>query len=218
MPRMARVVVPGFPHHVTQRGCRKQQTFFCDADYKAYLKLLEDRLDRSNVRLWTYCLMPNHIHAIVVPSDELGLARSFGQVHSLYARHVNEEHNWRGHLWQERFFSVAMDESHTLAAMRYVEMNPVRANLCDKPVQWPWSSVHANLGTRESQLVDTNATSKIVDNWSGYLAQTDNESMEDSLRKYTRTGRPAGNHDFVGMLEAITGRNLRCQSPGPPKR
>lgn len=218
MPRMARIVAPGLPHHVTQRGCRKQQTFFCESDYRAYLRLLKDRLNRFDVKLWAYCLMPNHIHAIVLPTDQRGLAVAFGQVHSAYARRVNEQHDWRGHLWQERFYSVVMDESHTLAAMRYVEMNPVRANLCDKPDQWKWSSARAHLGLLSDSMLDTCGTSELVDDWSAYLVASDNDDILDSLRKHTKTGRPAGDRDFVQMLEAVTGRDLQRRPPGPQSR
>lgn len=218
MPRVARIVAPGLPHHVTQRGCRKQQTFFCDGDYRAYLRLLKDRLARSDVKLWAYCLMPNHVHAVVVPADQGGLAVAFGQVHSAYARRVNEQHDWRGHLWQERFYSVVMDESHTLAAMRYVEMNPVRANLCDTPDQWPWSSARAHLGTPGDSMLDTCRTSQLVDDWSAYLDASDDDTIVDSLRKHTKTGRPAGNRDFVQTVEAVTGRALQRHLPGRKSR
>ena len=212
MPRMARLVVPGFPHHVTQRGVRGQRTFFEDADYGVYLELLREFRERSNVGIWAYCLMPNHIHVIAVPNDDGGLARLFRMVHGEYARKTNSDHEWQGHLWQQRYYSAVMDEAHTLAAMRYVELNPVRAGLCDRPQDWRWSSVHAHLDTGRDEIVDVSTTREIVGDWISYLAAADDD-MQDSLRHHTRTGRPAGDDDFVEMLEVITGKEIRRRRP-----
>ena len=127
MARLARVVVPRVPHHVTQRGNRRQQTFFCDEDHVAYLGLLGEWLPRRGVELWAYCLMPNHVHLVAVPESADGLRRAIGEVHRRYSRRVNFREGWRGHLWQGRFASFPMDDAHTLDAARTIELNPVRA-------------------------------------------------------------------------------------------
>lgn len=118
MPRLPRIVVPGLPHHLTQRGARRQQTFSGDDDYRAYLDLMRDWCRHALVAVWAYCLMPNHVHFIAVPAAE---------AHRRYARRVNEREGWTGHFWQARFGSSALDEAHLLQAVRYVELNPVRA-------------------------------------------------------------------------------------------
>lgn len=218
MPRCARIVVPGYPHHVTQRGIRKATTFFDSTDYLTYLELLRELRQSAGVTIWAYCLMPNHIHMVVVPDSESGLAKLFRPLHSRYALRVNAAHGWQGHLWQERFYSVAMDETHTLAAMRYVEMNPVRAGLCSDPEDWRWSSIHAHLAEREHELVDIGATKEIVSDWRPYLQQATPGSLQDSLRKQTRTGRPSGDSRFIGELERITGKPLTPRKPGPQSR
>ena len=146
MPRFPRLVIPGYPHHVTQRGVRRQRTFFDAADYQAYLDLAFELLDEWPITFWAYCLMPNHIHAVVVPDDKDGLSKYFAVLHRRYARRTNLRHDWHGHLWQKRFFSVAMEETHAITALRYVEANPVRAGLCESPPDWRWSSAQANLG------------------------------------------------------------------------
>ena len=110
MPRIARVVAPGFPHHVTQRGNRRQRTFFCDRDYQTYVELMAQWCSRCGVEVWAYCLMPNHVHLIVVPESEDGLRRAIGEAHRRYTRHVNFRKRWRGHLWQGRFASYVLDE------------------------------------------------------------------------------------------------------------
>ena len=137
---MARVVVPGYPHHVTQRGNRRQQTFFEEADYEAYTGLMAEWCQQCGVRIWAYCLMPNHVHLIAVPEDEEGLRRAIGEAHRRYTRHVNFRQGWRGHLWQGRFASFVMDDDHLLAAARYIELNPVRAKLVRKPHRYRHSS------------------------------------------------------------------------------
>lgn len=153
MARLARVVVPGVPYHVTQRGNRRERTFFEDADYKRYRTMLGEAARRAGAEVWAYCLMPNHVHLIVVPSDEAGLRRTFADAHRRYTGLVNARHQWTGHLWQGRFGAVAMDEAHLLAAARYVALNPVRAKLVGRAEDWPWSSVRAHLSGEDDGLV-----------------------------------------------------------------
>ena len=218
MPRFPRIVVPGVTHHVTQRGIRKKRTFFEALDYLTYLELIRKYRDKAGVRILSYCLMPNHIHMVVVPESERSLARLFGPVHNQYAVKLNASHGWSGHLWQQRFYSVPMDERHTLAAMRYVELNPVRAGLCSAAQQWRWSSALANLGMASDGLVDTKATQALVSDWSAYLAEATVADEQDALRRHTRIGRPLGNDEFIDMLESQTGRTLRPRKTGPAKR
>ena len=215
MARMARLVVPEYPHHVTQRGNRRQRTFFSESDYRAYIKLLIEARRSAAVSVWAYCLMPNHVHLIVVPQSDNSLARMFGEAHRRYTRRVNSREGWCGHLWQERFHSVVMDESHVLAAVRYVELNPVRGGLCGKPEQWPWSSVRAHLRGRDDDLVCVRPMLERVGDWRIYLTTDDTEDTYSRLRTHTQTGRPMGSERFVSRLEKLTGQRLRRQKPGP---
>lgn len=218
MPRFPRVVVPGIPHHVTQRGIRKQRTFYEALDYLTYLELTRKYREKAGISILSYCLMPNHIHMVVVPESETGLSRFFGPVHSQYAVKLNATHGWVGHLWQQRFYSVPMDERHTLAAMRYVELNPVRAGLCKTAQQWRWSSALANLAAIADGLVDTSLTKNLVSDWAAYLAEATVADDQDALRKHTRIGRPLGDDAFIDMIEAQTGRTLRRRKTGPASR
>ncbi|MDA3896951.1 MAG: transposase, partial [Desulfobacteraceae bacterium] len=129
MARMARVVAEGMPHHITQRGNRRQPTFFSDDDYKAYIDLMAEWCGKYDVDIWAYCLMPNHIHLVAVPSEAENLRLSIGEAHRRYTRRINFSKGWRGHLWQERFSSFVMDERYLLACARYIENNPVLAKL-----------------------------------------------------------------------------------------
>lgn len=129
MARMPRLVVPDYPNHVTQRGNRRMKTFFCPADYQSYLDLLKESKTEVGVQILAYCLMPSHVHLVVVPEEEDSLARMFRQVHRKYSRYINFRQQWKGHLWQERFHSFVMREEYLLATMRYVELNPAEANI-----------------------------------------------------------------------------------------
>lgn len=212
---MARVVVPGYPHHVTQRGSRRQRTFFGDADYLNYLELLSEFKATAGVDIWAYCLMPNHVHVVAVPQQEQGLAKLFGVTHHRYALRVNAEQGWRGHLWQARFSSFVMDEAHLLAVVRYIELNPVRAGLCARAEDWRWSSVHAHLNAVNDDLVDISPMHERISDWRGYLLEKDEPGILDNIRALTKTGRPAGDDKFIAELEAATGRRLRRRKPGP---
>lgn len=152
---MARVVVPGFPHHVTQRGNRRQRTFFRKDDFVAYRELMAQWCQQCGVAVWAYCLMPNHVHLIVVPESEDGLRRAIGEAHRRYTRRINFREKWRGHLWQGRFASFVMDETYLLACALYVERNPVRAGLCKRAVDYPWSSAAAHVSGKDDCLVQS---------------------------------------------------------------
>jgi putative transposase len=215
---MARIVIPNYPHHVTQRGNRRQQTFFGESDYLAYIELLCETKTKAQVEIWAYCLMPNHVHFVAVPQHEQSLAKLFGVTHHRYARRVNSTYDWRGHLWQERFHSCVMDDAHLLMAVRYIELNPVRAGICSRAEDWRWSSVHAHQVDKPDALVTTAPMRERISDWRGYLSQ---ECPSDSLNKFralTLSGRPAGDDRFLKKLEETTGRQLRQRKPGPEPR
>jgi len=163
------LVVPGLPHHITQRGNRRQQTFFCQEDYAAYLELLADWGGERGVEVWAYCLMPNHVHLIAVPGSEDGLGRAIGEAHRRYTRRINIREKWRGYLWQGRFACFVMDEPYLLAAARYVELNPVRAGLVADAAEWPWSSARAHLSGRDDRLVRVAPMLAMVAGFRGHI-------------------------------------------------
>ena len=218
MARMARVVAPLYPHHVIQRGNRRQKTFFSREDYLAYLELLAGAKLEAGVEIWAYCLMPNHVHLVVVPEQLDSLARLFRDAHRRYTRRVNFREGWRGHLWQERFHSSVMDERYLLAAVRYTELNPVRAKLCKTAAGWPWSSVHAHLRGEDDKLVTVSPMRERIHDWSRYLMCEEDSETLDAIRLHARTGRPLGSDEFVDRLEQVTGLGLKKGKPGPPSR
>lgn len=214
MARMARLVVPNYPHHVTQRGNRRQPVFFSDDDYRAYLALIRDACERAGTAVLAYCLMPNHVHLIMVPRHENGLRGAIAEAHRRYSRRVNFREDWRGHLWQERFHSFVMDEKHLAAAVPYVELNPVRARLCDRPGQWRWSSARARIAGDRDPLVDANLLELLLPGY-GLVESAPEEPVRETFRLHTRTGRPLGSEVFIDQLESMTGRILRPARPGP---
>jgi len=219
MARLARVVVPGVAHYVTQRGNRRQETFFNEDDYAAYLSLLGEWCGRCGVEVWAYCLMPNHVHLIVVPDSEDGLRRGLGEAHRRYTRRVNFREGWRGHLWQGRFASFAMDERYLLRAARYVEMNPVRAKLCRVPWRWRWSSASAHVAGRDDGLVRVAPMLARVKDWRALLREAVEADDAERLRRHERTGRPLGSPAFLDRIEATLERIVRPAKPGrKPKR
>lgn len=215
MARQPRVVVPGYPHHVTQRGNRRQKTFFSEDDYRYYIQLVAQSVVASGTEVWAYCLMPNHVHLVMVPSEEDGLRAVLGEAHRRYTRHINFREGWRGHLWQERFHSFVMDEPYLLAAVRYVERNPIAARLCHRPAEWPWSSAAAHLAGHDDSLVTVKPLLDRIKDWESFLSveQEAHETFQH-IQKHSRTGRPLGAPGFVAKLESLTGRELAPKRPG----
>ena len=217
MARLARVVAPGLPHHITQRGNRRQDSFFNDDDYRVYLDLMAEWCAHYGVSIWAYCLMPNHVHLIAVPETERALGLAIGEAHRRYTRRVNFREGWRGHLWQGRFASFPMDERHLLAAARYVELNPVRAGITKRPEDYAWSSARAHLAGRDDRLVKAGPLLDMVGDWSAFLAGGLGEEEGNVLRKHERSGRPLGGAGFVERLETELGRLLKKGKPGPKR-
>lgn len=213
MARIARVVVPHYPHHVTQRGVRRQRTFFSKRDYRVYIDLVARAKSKIDSEIWAYCLMPNHVHFVVVPKKPDGLSKLFQEAHRLYSQRVNFRHGWQGHLWQQRFESFPMDERHLMAAVKYVELNPVDAGLCESPEEWQWSSTNAHLQGRDDELVCVSPMLERVDDWRNYLSQEPDVDL-DRIRLLSRTGRPGGDDEFVTALESLLGRRLRPRKRG----
>jgi putative transposase len=218
MARLARVVAPGLPHHVTQRGNRRQATFFRDGDYEAYRDLMAEWCGRCDVEIWAYCLMPNHVHLIAKPQEADGLRRAIGEAHRRYTRRINQREGWTGYLWQGRFASFPMDENHLLMAARYVELNPVRARVTERAHDHPWSSARAHLAARDDGLVKTAPLLALVDNWAAFLSGGLDERQAEALRRHERTGRPLGSEQFLTGLEKRLGRAIKPRKRGPRPR
>jgi putative transposase len=218
MARIGRIVAAGLPHHITQRGNRRQQTFFREEDYREYITLMGEWCKRCNVEIWSYCLMPNHVHLIAVPSSADDLRKAIGEAHRRYTRYINFLKGWKGYLWQGRFSSYPMDEAYLLSAARYIEYNPVRAGLVKKPGDYLWSSAPAHLTEKDDDLVRVSPLLAIAGGWSEFLSEDISEQERNNLRYHERNGRPLGSEYFVERIEKKLGRILRPQKPGPKKK
>jgi putative transposase len=219
MARLPRLVLPGYPYHVTQRGNRRQQTFFEDGDYALYRDLIAEAADRAGAEIWCYCLMPNHVHLIVVPSDEDGLRRTFADAHRRYTGFINARHRWTGHLWQGRYGAVVMDELHLAHAMRYVSLNPVRAYLASRAEDWRWSSVRAHLAGADDALVRVAPAIERYGDFAAFLGVREEDAEAwPALRRSETSGRPLGGADWIAALEEKTGRTLAPRKRGPKPR
>lgn len=216
MARLPRMVLPGIPHHVTQRGNRRERTFFEDGDYALYLDLLAQSAARHGVEVWSYCLMPNHVHIVAVPRDEDALGRAFRDVHRHYTGYINTRMRVTGHLWQGRFSSVAMDEAHLFAALRYVALNPVRARLVARAQDWAWSSTPALLAGRDNHVVTVGPALERTGDFGAFLSEDFDEAFTyAALRKAEGLGRPIGSHAWLQSMAEKSGKALLPGKRGP---
>lgn len=218
MTRMARVVVPGVPHHVTQRGNRREPVFFGPGDYRLYRRLVAGAAAKARTEVWAYCLMPNHVHLILTPADEDGLRGTLAEAHRRYVATINKRHGWTGHLFQGRFGSVAMDEAHLLAAARYIALNPVAAGLVAGAADWPWSSARAHLAGRDDALATVAPLASRIPDFAGLLDSGEDAAAVERLRRAASVGRPVGAPEWIAALESRLGRRLAPRKRGPKPR
>ena len=214
MTRLARIAVSNIPYHITQRGNRRQPVFFGEDDYRTYLHFLREQSLRWGLQVWAYCLMTNHVHLIVVPNSEQSLARGIGETHRRYTRAINFREGWRGYLWQGRFASVPLDEPYLMAAMRYVEHNPVAAKLVVHAEEYPWSSAHAHVTGQQDPVLSPHPLVETIRDWRWFLRTAEDEATRHRLEQQLRTGRPQGAEGFLNRLEQGLGRPVRKQRPG----
>src|SRR5438309_4721040 len=215
MARLARVVIPGLPHHVTQRGNGRAQTFFSEADYALYRDLLAEACRAADVAVWAWVLMPNHLHLVLVPSDADGLRRALAPVHRRYAGIIHARRRRSGHFWQGRFGAAVMDEEHLATALRYVSLNPVRARLVTRAQDWPWSSARAHLRGRDDGLTALAPVRDRFPNFADLLAAEPEADLFGALRSAESIGRPLGDDRFMARIERQTGRVLKPAKRGP---
>lgn len=213
MPRNARCVLPGLPYHVTQRGSNRQRVFYSPTDYKMYLSLIREQLADAECRILAYCLMTNHVHLVVVPERADSLAVLFRRVHGRYSQYLNTRRHRTGHLWQQRYYSCPLADTHYWVALRYVEQNPCRAFLAKAPEQYRWSSAAAHLGAEKdrSGLLDMDSWERAggAETWREMHAAREEADEVVLLRRCTYAGRPFGGSEFLGRLEQHFQRSWR---------
>lgn len=222
MPRLARTVCAQVPHHITQRGNRREDVFFTDEDRQAYLDWLKEYAEKYKVEILAYCLMTNHLHLIVVPAAEQGLQQVLKPLHMRYAQRFNRTQGWKGHVWQGRYFSSALDDDYLWAAIRYVERNPVRAKMVRKAENYRWSSAGGHCGLRQDALLTKKpywcGQFDGIGDWSAWLTEGDEAEKLGVLRRNIEKGLPCGSDKFIHKLEKMTGKALQYRPRGRPRK
>ncbi|HEY6008545.1 MAG TPA: transposase [Geobacteraceae bacterium] len=217
MSRISRIVIPHYPHHITQRGVRFEPLFHDDGDRHAYLELIAEETARFGVEVLAWCLLSDHVHFVAVPQEEHSLARAFGEGHRRYTRRKNAMDGANGYLFRGRFASSVLDALHLGAAVRYVESHPIRSRT-ESPDDYPWSSARFHAGkTATDPLVKDRTLRGLIDRWEDFVSVNDEEAIS-RLRQATRTGRPTGDEQFVAKIASLTGRNLSRGLPGRPRK
>ena len=218
MPRIARIVAAGYPHHITQRGNYQQKIFSDDADRIKYLSLIKEESSRYHLIILAYCLMSNHVHFMAVPQREDSLGKVFKYTNMKYSQYYNNKMKVSGHLFQGRFFSCVLDERHMIACARYIERNPVRANLVRKPYLWSYSSAKIHCGISQDDPLVTNQLFAYIEKepkeWKEFIEAPDNPDEIKGIREKTRTGRPLGTDDFIEKLEGQLKRLFKLKPKG----
>jgi len=214
-------MVPGEPHHVVQRGNDRKAVFFSDDDRAFYLNLLRKQSWKFKMTILAYCLMPNHVHLIVIPRNQDSLAKGIGRTHFYYTSFVNKKYGKCGHLWQNRFYSCLLDGPHLYHASKYVERNPVRAGLIRNAWEFPWSSAEAHVKNRdERDLLDLRKWPDWGKGkpWKKELRIRVAEDVKQTVRKSTMSGRPLGSSKYLDRIERRIGRRVRAAKVGRPRK
>lgn len=223
MARFARVVAVDVPHHLTQRGNARRTVFENDADRIVYLEMLQADSPLYRLSIAGFCLMSNHVHLVVTPQRPDALALALRHTHGRYATYLNAPQRTSGHVWQGRYYSCPLDEPHLWAALRYTELNPVRAGLVPRPEVYRWSSAAVHCGHGGGWLplrLDTQRWSGPwdINSWRQFLDEAAADADTAILRAHTHTGRPLGGEIFVQSLEHTLHRILAPQKGGRPRK
>ncbi len=227
MPRKPRFFLPGVPVHIVQRGHSRQEVFYEDNDYLAYLRWLKEGAERYKVDIHAYALMTNHIHILATALDTDGITRMMQYVGRYYVPYINRTYGTSGSIWEGRYkASLINDEEYLLTCMRYIELNPVRANIVRSPGHYRWSSYRYNGQGKWDELINPHALYEALGKTQAtrlkaykalFKAHIDEGALDD-IRSAWQTGTPLGNGDFRQRIE----EKLKCKvgqaRRGRPKR
>lgn len=227
MPRRARLVLPGVPLHIIQRGNNQQACFYADEDYQFYLDWLREHAGRSGCRIHAYVLMTNHVHLLISsprPEASGALMKALGQ---RYVQYINRTYRRSGTLWEGRFRSgLTQEEGYLLTCQRYIELNPVRANMVDHPAEYRWSSYRGNAQGEPDTVVEPHAVYLAlgVDAASRSAAYRElfrndlEPGLVDEIRRATNGNYALGNAMFAAQLTGALGRRVVPGQSGRPRR
>lgn len=220
MPRIARIIAAGYPHHITQRGNNRAAVFFDDEDRQMYLKLLSGYTQRYNISIWAYCLMDNHIHLLAVPETDTALSRGIGLTNLTYTQYLNRKLKQSGRIWQNRFFSCVVENDQYLwSVARYIERNPLKVALAASAELYRWSSAKAHITGANDPLLDATPWLSPEERHAyAEFVRDEDEETDDAIRRATRTGRPYGRDQFIDQLEFQLNQSIRPKKPGRPHK
>ena len=227
MPRQPRFNLPDIPQHVIQRGNNRQATFFGEDDYHCYLECLRGAADKSQCEVHAYVLMTNHVHLLVTPRTPNAVSTLMQALGRSYVWHVNSTHQRTGTLWEGRYNASLVDsERYLLACYRYIELNPVRANMVEDAADYPWSSYrHHALGERSDVIVDhplyealgTSQDQRRTAYREFFRSQMD-DGLLHAIRVAVNRGGVLGSERFTDHIDATLGRRVRPAKPGRPRK
>jgi putative transposase len=230
MPRKPRFFLPGIPAHIVQRGHSREPVFFEESDYQAYLNWLKEAAERYDCAIHAYVLMTNHIHLLATPKDKDSISRMMQYIGRRYVPYINHSYGTSGSLWEGRFkASLVSDDQYLLTCMRYIELNPVRADMAKSPAHYRWSSYRHNTQGREDSIITEHAlytglgktqASRCEAYKALFKAHIDEGQLKD-IRAAWQTGTPLGNEYFREKVErklkTKVGQNRRGRPDGSIK-
>src|SRR4030042_4368987 len=216
MPRIARIVGAGYPHHIVERGNNRERVFANPIDYEKYLSFLSKYSEEKEAAVLAYCLMPNHIHFLVRPSGEEALAKMMQGVTLCYSKYFNRENGRTGRLWESRYYSTVIDgDSYLWTVSKYIENNPMRAGIVKKPEDYPYSSAKAHILRKENPILKEPLFDKgELDEYRRFVKLEEDKRILEEIRKQTRSGKPLGDGGFLETLSEKMGCSLSFRSRG----
>jgi putative transposase len=219
MSRIARIVGAGYPHHIVQRGNNRENIFLDRMDYEKYLFLLTKYSEEKEVSILAYCLMPNHVHLLVTPSREETLARMMQGVTLCYTQHFNRKTGRTGRLWECRYYSAVIDrDSYLWTVSKYIENNPVRTGISERPEDYPYSSARAHVFGRDDRLLNEPLFDKNeLSEYKKIMKLQEDKKILEEIRKQTKLGKPLGDEGFLETLSDRIGLNLSFKPRGRPR-
>lgn len=226
MVRKTRFTLPGVPQHVVQRGNNRDPCFFSEFDYHRYLDDLKEAADTTHCRIHTYCLMTNHVHLLVTPFKQHGISHLMQDLGRKYVRYINHSYKRSGTLWEGRYKASLIDsEAYLLTCMRYIELNPVRANMVPHPGEYRWSSFAHNAYGRPDPLIDPHPLYHALGDQPASRCQAyrelfrhhmDNDLLHE-IREALNQELVLGREDFKDRIAQMTHRQTRPGQPGRPR-
>lgn len=220
MPRIARVIGVGYPHHIVQRGNNREMVFLNRRDYKKYLFFLSKYSEEKEIAVLAYCLMPNHAHLLVIPSDEEALPKMMQGITLCYSKYFNGEKGRTGRLWECRYHSTIVDrDAYLWTVCKYIETNPVKAGIVKRSEDYPFSSAKAHiLGRKDPLLKEVLFNKTELNEYREFVRVEEDSEIVEEIRKQTRSGKPLGNEKFLNTLSEKLGRSLFFRPKGRPRK